>query len=289
MGECEKSLIRKCEMCGSGYPSSIKVYKGAGVNIYSDFNNQFNVLLFVVSGKIIIDNHNSPSQSISEGEFVLMEPKGRYSTVTEDSYVVAYHFNSILSNCTRTFLNRFLSYERVIDDKFSVCSSLPIKSQIRNILLGVVSVLEETDVCPHYYDIKIEEMFICLTMYYSLDELFTIFYRLVSEDLDFRSFVYSNYEQVESVDNFAKLASMSKITFIRTFQKNFGISPSTWLRDKKCESIIKDIVLTQIPFSELSYKYSFSSPAYFTLFCKKRWGKTPNELRKEKVLNASKV
>ena len=55
------------------------------------------------------------------------------------------------------------------------------------------------------------------------------------------------------------------------------------------ESIINDIVLTQIPFSELSYKYSFSSPAYFTLFCKKHWGKAPNELRKENLCRVRKV
>ncbi len=287
MNDITKAIINRCEMCGSDYPSTIKTYKGQNVRIFSDYNH-FNVLIFVLEGEVKVGDVSDPRYVIGARNFTLMDSSLLYTTSGEETLVVSYHFNNILSNCTRTFLNRFLGFDedKVLSDNDSV---LPIKEQILGLVTGVMRVLDEQSVCSHYIDIKIEEMLISLTMYYSLEELFGVFHQIASENLDFRSFIMSNYEQVESVEEFAKVANMSKITFVRTFQKAFGISPAMWLREKRCESIISDIVLTQIPFSELSYKYSFSSPAYFTLFCKKRWGKTPNELRKEKLNRVCKM
>lgn len=48
--------------------------------------------------------------------------------------------------------------------------------------------------------------------------------------------------------------------------------------------VYKDITMTDIPFSELADKYSFSSPAYFATYCKKTFGRNALELRREKRL-----
>ncbi|MBO7257295.1 MAG: helix-turn-helix domain-containing protein [Bacteroidales bacterium] len=288
MSDCVKTSISRCDMCGSDYPTSINVYRGKGIRIPSD-NNHFNVLVFVLKGRVSVGDSIETKFIIDSGKFTLMDSSLLYFTTSDDDFVVTYHFNNILSNCTRTFSSRLLSFEgKDIDGDFPAV--LEIKSQILNLITGVLDILKEKEVCSHYLNIKMEEMLISLTMFYPLEDLYAVFYRILSENPDFRTFVYSNFEHVNySVEEFAKVANMSKVTFVRTFQKNFNQSPAVWLREKKCESIINDIVLTQIPFSELSYKYSFSSPAYFTLFCKKHWGKAPNELRKENLYRVRKV
>ena len=73
---------------------------------------------------------------------------------------------------------------------------------------------------------------------------------------------------------------MSPIACKRKFRETFGISARQWLIRKKEQKLIRDILMTNISIAELAEKYKFTAN-YMTTFCRKRFGKSPTELRLE--------
>ena len=110
------------------------------------------------------------------------------------------------------------------------------------------------------------------------------FWPILGEDIDFKDFILANYKRILDVKEFAGAANMSLSTFNRKFKETFNDTAKHWLMSRRDESIYKDITMTDIPFSELADKYSFSSPAYFATYCKKTFGRNALELRREKRL-----
>lgn len=111
-----------------------------------------------------------------------------------------------------------------------------------------------------------------------------LFFReFLGEDHSFKRYVLSNVDDCATLEDLIAGSNMSRSTFIRHFKEVFKEAPSKWMLRRKSENIIQDIRFTMIPFSELSEKYKFSSPAYFTTFCKKNFGKTPQQLRDEQT------
>ena len=91
------------------------------------------------------------------------------------------------------------------------------------------------------------------------------------------------YRKVRSIKELAERANLSLSTFNRRFQEAFQKSPQEWMTVRKTEDILKELVMTSLPFLEIAEKYNFSSVSYLTAFCKKHFGKTPAELRKNGI------
>ncbi len=90
-----------------------------------------------------------------------------------------------------------------------------------------------------------------------------------------------NSRTLFDVKEFAVRANMSLSTFNRRFKETFNDTAKNWLLLRKQEFVEHDITLSNLTFNEIAEKYSFSSTSYLVTFCKKYFGKTPNELRKE--------
>lgn len=97
--------------------------------------------------------------------------------------------------------------------------------------------------------------------------------------MNFKDFVLANYKQVKDVKDFAEKAHLSLSTFNRRFRENFNASAHQWLVSKKVESVRRDILMSNLTFSEIADKYNFSSPNYLATFCHQHCGMSPNEMR----------
>ena len=135
--------------------------------------------------------------------------------------------------------------------------------------------------CVHYHSLKRDELFIYLRAGYTKEELALFFYPILGQNLDFKDFVLSNCKNVCDVQEFARKASLSLRTFNRRFKETFHVTAQQWLLDRRSERVLQDIKKSDMTFNEIAEKYNFSSPSYFSAFCKKRYGKTANDLRKE--------
>lgn len=161
------------------------------------------------------------------------------------------------------------------------CLKLDIRLQSFFSLL--VDCLKEGLGCIHYHQIKRDELFLYLRAGYTKEELALFFYPVLGQNLEFKDFVLMNSRKIFDVKNFALQANMSLSTFNRRFKETFNETAKNWLLLRKQEFVKRDIALSNLSFSEIAEKYKFSSTSYLDTFCKKYFGKTPKEIRKEAV------
>lgn len=161
------------------------------------------------------------------------------------------------------------------------CLKLDIRLQSFFSLL--VDCLKEGLGCIHYHQIKRDELFLYLRAGYTKEELALFFYPVLGQNLEFKDFVLMNSRKIFNVKDFALQANMSQSTFNRRFKETFNETAKNWLLLRKQEFVKRDVALSNLSFSEIAEKYKFSSTSYLDTFCKKYFGKTPKEIRKEAI------
>ena len=135
--------------------------------------------------------------------------------------------------------------------------------------------------CIHFHQLKLQELFLLLRMYYTKAELACMFAPIFGADDDFRQFVLKHYKEFVNIKQFSALANMTPSTFQRHFKQTFKKPVNEWFMDLKSEQIIRDIKTSTKSINEISDEYGFSSLQYFSNFCKRQFGKNPTELRAE--------
>ena len=160
--------------------------------------------------------------------------------------------------------------------------TLPVLPVIGEFIRQLRHALEQGIVSEEYLGLKRKEFFLYLKTCFGRAEIAKFMYPLIgSSSMSFKDFIISNYRQYGDVRSFASAANMSESTFSRKFKAVFGTTAHKWLNDRRAEEVYKDIVLTEMNFTEISDKYGFSSPAYLVFYCRKHFGKTPGAIRKE--------
>lgn len=240
-------------------------------------------IVFILKGKLSINYDSEHLMDVGEGNaFLLPKNLDVKACVLDACSLVLCSFTSDLELCPRLFiqeLNTFLPSNSDIH-----FYSIKIDDRISAFLSSLVDVLNDGIGCRHFHLLKREELFLYFRAGYSKQDLALFFSSMLGDNVDFKDFVLANYKKILDVKEFAGVANMSLSTFNRRFKEAFNDTAKNWLMSRRAESIYKDVVMSDISFSELADKYSFSSPAYFSTHCKKTFGKTALELRKEKKL-----
>lgn len=160
--------------------------------------------------------------------------------------------------------------------------SLPIVPMLDR-YLGLLKMAIEEGIAADaaYQRLKLDELGMYFKCLYGIESLARFFYPLIGiQLLSFRKYVLSNYRSYEDVSSFASSAGMSLSTFSRCFKSAFGTTVYKWLDDRKAENIFRDIVMTDMSFSEIADKHGFSSQAYLVYYTKKHFFLTPSAIRK---------
>ncbi len=271
---------RECYVCKSLFPSFVVTYDGKAGEILRFYSEEMSMLVFILSGRISISvPYIDDGKSVEKRGFFL-SPMGEETMInilSNETKLLTYKFNSDGLYCIRHFLNQLNDPK----NKFSTHNLyvLYLNDPIYEYLMSLQQLLKSKRYCSHYYDILVEEMIIYLNEFYSKKELSSLFSPILGHDSEFKSFVYANYRKINNVKELAEQKSMTMVTFNRHFVRAFGVSASNWIRERRKNEIKRDIILTNLSFTELAFKYNFSSSAYFTIFCKNNWGKTPSEIR----------
>lgn len=117
--------------------------------------------------------------------------------------------------------------------------------------------------------------------YHGSEDVYSLLHSVIGHNDDFKDFVFRSYKEVDVVSRFAALVRMSVRNFQRKFKSEFGCSVREWLIERRVESILWDIRGTDKRISDLASDYGFSTPSSFTSFCKRHFGHTPSELRRQ--------
>lgn len=237
------------------------------------------VLIFLLSGEAQVTCGVYKDRLHKEGEIMLI-PRNSccFVKVKKECVIISCSFVQNIDFCNQFSFHKLAEFipEGFVYD-FTL---LPIRERISEFLALLKHCLDDKLNCLHFHELMERELFIFFRAYYNKEELATFFYPLIGKDMDFKDFVLSNYLRIPNIQEFASQCNMSLATFKRRFQDAFGQPVHKWIMERKAEWVYKDILLTDKPFPEISQEYGFQSATYFSEFCKKHFGKSPQELRK---------
>ena len=237
------------------------------------------IIVFVWKGALMAQCGSFLDNRIEEGTMLFLPCNCLCSAkVLEDTVLLRCHFDKNTQMCSRFALEN-LPWLVDLSSIPQAFNPLPIRERLRQFLVNLYACLDDGLGCRHFHVMKRQELALLFRGYYSKEELAAFFYPVLSEDMDFKELVLANFRDVKELDALAKLANLSPATFSRRFKKTFGLSFAQWLEKRKVEDILRDIRMTDKTFSEIADAHGFSSPAYFTTFCKRKLGKSPSDIR----------
>lgn len=247
---------------------------------FSSAGIQESVIIFLLEGELNLQI-NGKEVKIASGKMVFF-PAGALYTIRigEDSSVILFPFDVQSTENEGLVLSELLSsnqQEEHISGDFSPC--LPFRKTIRHFLFLMEVYIDNQIDLEDVHQIKIRELVVLLTSFYTQQELAGFFAPVFNNELKFREIVSSNYLKFNTVEALAEYTCYSTSGFIKKFQRVFHESPYRWMLRNKAQRMLSDIKLTEKSFKEISQQYGFSSPSHFYLFCKKYYNESPSVLR----------
>jgi len=130
---------------------------------------------------------------------------------------------------------------------------------------------------------KLEELFLILEESYPA-QFFNIFKPLAADgDHQLRQIVENNILKNLSLNELAFLANRSLATFKRDFEKEYGISPGKYIRERKLD-IAKHELTEGGALNDIYLQLGYENASNFTSAFKKQFGQTPKAYQ-SKTLN----
>lgn len=97
--------------------------------------------------------------------------------------------------------------------------------------------------------------------------------------IQIRNLIRENPDKKFSSDELAASVGFSRSQLHRKLKALTGMSSTAFVNEIRLNLALNDLKNSALNVSEISYKYGFSDPAYFSNLFKKRFGKTPSEVR----------
>ncbi|MDO4771220.1 AraC family transcriptional regulator [Porphyromonas sp.] len=160
---------------------------------------------------------------------------------------------------------------------------LPIVSPLDLALKSTEMYYEAGLNCGVVMEAKLKEFFFLLSAFYSPEELGKFLAPLLRDEVDFKEFVINNYSKVSTVQELAQLRNMSLRVFNKTFKDTFNMPPYQWMLNQKGIQIEKKLAQKSVSFADIIEQFGFSSPSHFTVYCRRQYGMTPTQKRRELI------
>ncbi len=101
-----------------------------------------------------------------------------------------------------------------------------------------------------------------------------------------RKWLQSNYSNQIQIKELSRISSMSTEHFMRLFKVAFGVSPNQYLIELRLQKAHELFALpNQLSVSEVCNAVGYSSETSFSLLFKRRFGKSPSDFKKQKIIN----
>ena len=188
---------------------------------------------------------------------------------------------------------RFIQPELFCDFRFNhimkeispplIYTPLKIIPELQYFLNGSITYLKGDKVCRDLLSLKRKELAFVLGYYYSDYDLSSLVHPLSKYVNSFQYFVIQNYKKVKTVEELAQLGGYTLSTFRRIFNNVFHEPVYEWMLARRKEGILDDLNNSEYSISEICYKYGFESLPHFSNFCKKSFGASPRNLRRQDI------
>ena len=155
---------------------------------------------------------------------------------------------------------------------------------ITEYLNGLIHLIDKQLVVPPALLLhKLEELFLILAESFPA-QFFEIFKPLATDgDHQLRQIVENNILKNLSLNELAFLANRSLATFKRDFEKEYGISPGKYIRERKLD-IAKHELTEGGALNDIYLQLGYENVSNFTSAFKKRFGQTPKAYQSQTAI-----
>jgi AraC-like DNA-binding protein len=98
-------------------------------------------------------------------------------------------------------------------------------------------------------------------------------------------YINKNIDQPISIKKLAKVSYMSKSSFYRYFNNEFGITPTEYINKKRMQLASKLLRKPENSVTDVSYELGYSSLSYFIKLFKNHIGTTPKQFQLDQIQN----
>ena len=241
-----------------------------------DLENRYNYLIFLLNGEVVVNCDEFTGRHFKKGNlFFIPRTAETQITIVEDSKMMVCVFDTIRSICDKFNLHSCWSICRDMKYDFRPLQIIP---QFESFLGQLIYYLNQGVRCEHFHELKVQEMFLIIRWFYTKEQIAQLFYPIIGQSLDFKTFVLDNHLKVKNINELANLSMMGRSSFDIKFKKEFGMPPGQWLLKQKAKHIKIHMSMPGITISDLLIKFDFNSATHFTRFCKQHFDTTPSKL-----------
>lgn len=261
---------------GSKCCFTTKVYaKDERVQLQSDKGM---MMIFVEDGAINYSLNDAPIVKVDQDFILLLDKDSKIVfRFYQSCRLSVFSFDEPARLCDNYDINKLKRFAPTVME----VTTLPILPPLDLALKSTEMYYEAGLNCGVVMEAKLKEFFFLLSAYYTPEELGRFLAPLLREEVDFKEFVMNNFSKVSTVQELAQLRNMSLRVFNKTFKDTFNMPPYQWMLAQKGVLIEKKLAQKSVSFAEIIEEFGFSSPSHFTVYCRRQFGMTPTQKRRE--------
>ena len=243
-------------------------------------------ILFVLDGAFRLSGHGMTSIRLANDDMLLLPVGYKYIVQTEkDSRLMICKIPPGVELCDTYSLNKLYEEKYKIKERGDF-ATIRMNERVWTFVEHTLACIGDGLKCHKFLRMKITELMFLLRVYYPKESLADFFYPILNKDMEFANVILANWANVKNKTELAALTNLSPSRFGVKFKEVFGISPYQWLISQRSERIYYDLVYTNQTLKEISENFKFGSVQHFNDFCKKQFGKTPGQIRENKLRKA---
>lgn len=239
-------------------------------------------LFFVKEGRLNVSLNQIVNKEVQKEEIIFIPPNSISKiNFLEDSYVLIIYFRFQVNLCECFSMTQLYPFSKKEESEKDVFCALKFNRQISDYINLLDLYMQDGINCIRLYEMKKQEIFLLLRAYYEKELLATFFAPILDkEDIQFKNFVLQKCLHAKNVQDLAYMANYSTSGFIKKFTRCFDESPYRWISKFKADRILHELKTETKSLKEIATEYNFSSMPHFVDFCKKQFGHTPSDIRK---------
>ena len=235
-----------------------------------------NAILFIIDGSCSFSYNQYINRIFFAGD-MLFFPKSAMVTglVLKDIKFVYMTYDTPESICDRLFISNLKSKIENLDYDFR---PMKINYPIGIFINSLVYLITNGVNCTQLHEIKQQELFLIIRIFYSREQLAEFFYPIIGQSFNFKNFVLENHNKCRKLAELIELSNLCPNVFMRKFKNEFGISGYQWMLKQMCQKIQHKASQPDITIKEIMNEVGIENPSHFNRICKKHFKLTPKEL-----------
>ncbi|MDH6307062.1 AraC-like DNA-binding protein [Parabacteroides sp. PF5-5] len=238
----------------------------------------YNHLLFLLDGRMQVSCNNFIRKEVQADECVMLpigaDAKCRALSVCR---LVCFSFYNLPADYNGVYMADLC---RTVAGMEYTFEAIPLREPLQKFLALLLGYFSEGIDSPELQEVKYQEFFLMLQVFYEQQEVAKLLYPLVGNDPSFRLEVLLHCRKVNRVKELAALLNMESRAFGRQMKEEFGLSPYQWLLKQKAGHIYFSLREEKEKSLEaIWHEHGFRYAGHFSRFCKEQFNVPPLKIR----------